>query len=131
MAEALRTSFVAIATWFSRPIIFHLNIAALHTTVSRQLHPSDFHARDRLLAPRVGGRAAGGAADTLGQLLLLAAARIVAPRRVRDGLAYARMHRVGNALEENGRIGGQTPALVENQGDGDQTGEAHGAAGAG
>src|SRR5437868_388851 len=122
MAEALRTSLVAIATWFSRPIIFHLSIAALHTTVSRQLHPSDFHAGDRFFAPGVGGSAAGGAADTLGQLLLFAASRIVAPRGFRDRLAHARMDRVGNALEENGGIGGQTPALVENQGDGDQTG---------
>src|SRR5436305_14098237 len=112
MAEALRTSFVAIATWFSRPIIFHLNIAALHTTVSRQLHPSDFHARGRLLAPRVGGRATGRAADVLGELLLFAAARIVAPRGFRDGLAYARMDRVGNAFEENRRIGDETPALI-------------------
>src|SRR5205823_838922 len=76
------------------------------------LDPRNLDPGDWFLAPGIGGSATGGAADVLGQLLLFAAARIVAPRGFRDGLAYARIDRVGNAFEENRRIGDETPALI-------------------
>src|SRR5262249_9720703 len=122
-------SLVAIATWFSRPIIaFLLATAFSLERPARSDKPSERHNLDagrRFLAPGVVCGPPRGAPHTFFKVGLVTALRIVALERIIDRAAHGQVHRFRNAFDEDSGIRDDAALSIEDNGNCDQSGEGH------